>query len=47
MEQQKKKKVIIGIPGDIFSSKFLIAWSNALATLWSSDKYDIPKCGCY
>jgi hypothetical protein len=41
MEQQKKKKVIIGIPGDSFSSKFLIAWSNALATLWSSDKYDI------
>jgi hypothetical protein len=38
---QRKKKVIISIPGDSFSSKFLIAWSNALATLWSSDKYDV------
>jgi len=39
--KQPKKKVIISLPGDNFSSKFLISWSNILITLWSSNKYDI------
>ena len=39
--QIKKKRVIIGLPGDSFSSKFLLAWSNALANIWMSNKYDI------
>lgn len=36
-----KKKVIIGLPGDSFSSRFLLCWTNALANLWTSDKYEI------
>lgn len=46
----KKKKVIIGLPGDNFSSKFIVSWSNALAALWMSDKYEIavaPASGSY
>mgnify|MGYP001268046595 CR=1 FL=1 len=37
----KKKKIIIAIPGDNFSSKFLIAWTGLLNTLWESGKYDV------
>ncbi len=36
-----KKRIIIGLPGDNFSSRFLLCWTNALATLWSSDKYEV------
>jgi hypothetical protein len=46
----KKKKVIIALPGDNFSSKFLVSWSNALAALWISDKYEVavaPASGSY
>lgn len=46
----KKKRVVIGLPGDNFSSKFLMSWSNALAQLWFSNKYDIviaPGTGSY
>jgi hypothetical protein len=46
----KKKKVIIALPGDNFSSKFLVSWSNALAALWMSDKYEVavaPATGSY
>ena len=39
--QSNKKKVIIGIPGDNFSSKFLISWTATLNALWESSKYDI------
>jgi hypothetical protein len=38
---KQKKKVVIGLPGDNFSSKFMVSWSNALASMWTSDKYDI------
>jgi len=40
-EEVKKKKVIIAVPGDNFSSKFLINWTNTIITLWSSQKYDV------
>lgn len=36
-----KKRVIIAIPGNNFSSKFLINWTNTMINLWSSNKYDI------
>ena len=36
-----KKKIIIALPGDVFSSKFLISWTSTLNTLWESGKYDI------
>lgn len=34
-----KKKVVIAIPGDNFSSRFLIAFSNTIISLFASDKY--------
>jgi hypothetical protein len=37
----KKKKVIIAIPGDSFSSKFLISWTSSLNALWESQRYDL------
>ena len=40
-EQSRKKRVIIAIPGDNFSSKFLISWTSALNALWESQKYDL------
>lgn len=40
-EQLRKKRVIIAIPGDNFSSKFLISWTSALNALWESQKYDL------
>lgn len=40
-EEKTKKKVVFALPGDNFSSKFLISWTNTLATLWNMDKYDI------
>lgn len=46
----RRKKVIIAVPGDNFSSKFLISWSNALAALWMSDKYEVaiaPASGSF
>lgn len=39
--QPKKKRVIIGLPGNEFSSMFLLSWTNALSQLWTSNKYDI------
>lgn len=40
-EVPKRKKLILGIPGDNFSSKFLLSWTSTLNTLWESGKYDI------
>lgn len=39
--ETKKKKIIIGLPGDHFSSKFIISWTSTLNTLWESGKYDV------
>ena len=39
-ETVPKKKVVIALPGDTFSSNFLICWSNTLISLWTSEKYD-------
>jgi hypothetical protein len=36
-----KKKIIFGLPGDNFSSKFLLSWTATINTLWESKKYDI------
>lgn len=35
-----KKKVVIALPGDTYSSSFLVNWSNTLLSLWASDKYE-------
>ena len=40
-EQPKKLKVIIGLPGDHFSQAFLLAWTNTIYTLVSSNRYDL------
>lgn len=36
-----KKKIIIGLPGTHFSSKFLVSWTSCLNSLWDIGKYDI------
>lgn len=49
-EVSSKKKVVIAIPGDTFSSSFLVSWSNTLISLWASDKYDFaiaPATGTF
>lgn len=38
---EKKKRVIIGLPGDHFSQSFLLSWTQALHILISSNRYDI------
>lgn len=46
----KKKTVIIALPGDNFSSKFLVSWTNTLSVLMGSNKYNIviaPATGSY
>lgn len=35
-----KKKVILAIPGDNFSSKFVLSLVNTALALWTSEKYD-------
>jgi hypothetical protein len=49
-ESTIKKKVVIALPGDNFSSNFLVNWSNTLISLWTSEKYDFaiaPATGSY
>lgn len=41
MDQQRKKRIIIGLPGSEFSNNFLISWSRALFTLWETGKYEV------
>ena len=36
-----RKKLILAIPGDNFSSKFILSWTSTLNTLWETGKYDI------
>jgi hypothetical protein len=36
-----KKKIIFGLPGDHFSSKFLLSWTATINALWENKKYDI------
>ena len=40
-QQQKKTRVIIGLPGDHFSQSFMLSWTSALNALWSSGRYEI------
>lgn len=50
VEKPVKKKIVIAIPGDQFSSNFLISWSNTLISLWASEKYDFaiaPATGSF
>jgi hypothetical protein len=43
-KQQPKTRVIIGLPGDSFSQSFLLSWTSALNTLWSTGRYEILVC---
>ncbi len=36
-----KKKIVFGLPGDNFSSKFLLSWTATINALWENKKYDI------
>ena len=38
---ETKRKIVIGIPGNSFTSKFLISWTSTFNALWESGKYDI------
>lgn len=38
---ERKLRVVIGLPGDKFSSKFLINWTQMLAELWGCGRYDL------
>jgi len=45
-----RKKVVFALPGDNFSSKFLISWTSTISKLWDLQKYDImisPATGSY
>ena len=49
-EVPKLKKIIFALPGDNFSSKFLIAWTATISKLWDMRKYDImisPSTGSF
>ena len=37
----EKTKIVIGLPGSNFSSKFLVSWTDTLYHLWSSGKYEV------
>lgn len=38
---KKKKKIILGLPGDNYSSKFMVSYTATLNYLWDTGKYDI------
>ena len=47
---EKKKKIIFALPGDNFSSKFLISWTETLHVLFQLQKYEItimPSIGSF
>ena len=47
---EKKKKIIFALPGDNFSSKFLISWTETLHILFQLQKYEItimPSIGSF
>jgi len=35
------KRIILAVPGDTFTSNFLLSWTQTLYTLWKSGKYEI------
>jgi hypothetical protein len=37
----KRKRVVIGLPGNSFSNNFLVAWTRALHVLWESGRYEV------
>lgn len=46
----KRKKIVFALPGDNFSSKFLIAWTATISKLWDMRNYEImlsPGSGSY
>ena len=43
-QPQPKKKVIVGLPGSNFSSKFLMSWTQTMYTIWTQGRYDITVC---
>ena len=49
-DDKKLKKIIFALPGDNFSSKFLISWTSTISKLWDMRKYEImisPATGSY
>jgi hypothetical protein len=49
-EPVRRKKIVFALPGDNFSSKFLISWTSTISKLWDIQKYDImisPATGSF
>ena len=40
-QEPRKKRIILAVPGDSFTSKFLLSWTRTLNVLWTSSKYDV------
>lgn len=38
---QRVKRVILAVPGDSFTNRFLLSWTRTLNALWSNPKYDL------
>ena len=43
-EKKKKTRVMIATPGSTYSQSFLLCWTQALYTLWKTDRYDVMIC---
>lgn len=43
-ELPKKKKIVIGLPGNKFSNHFLMAWTRTLNTLWQMNYEVVVLC---
>ena len=41
VSQPRVKRVILSVPGDNFTNKFLMSWTRTLNALWSNPKYDL------
>jgi len=44
MDIPKKKKIIIGLPGNKFSNNFLMSWTRLLDTLWKQNYEIVVLC---
>lgn len=40
-QQPRKKRVVVGLPGNKFSNNFLLSWTRALHVLWETGRYEV------
>lgn len=49
-EPVKRKRIVFALPGDSFSSKFLVSWTATISKLWDTRAYEImisPATGSF